>query len=82
MKSHIGLDHALRGPANSRSATHGGVHLWLARGVDVVTVLAWMGHASVATTNLYLHHLGTLCGQGRISQSEPAGAHGEYTEAR
>ena len=26
--------------------------LWLARGVDVVTVQAWMGHASVATTNL------------------------------
>ena len=25
----------------------------------MVTVQAWMGHASVATTNLYLHHLGT-----------------------
>jgi integrase len=33
--------------------------LWLARGVDPGTVQAWMGHASIATTNLYLHHLGT-----------------------
>jgi hypothetical protein len=38
---------------------HTSACLWLARGVDVVTVQAWMGHASVATTNLYLHHLGT-----------------------
>ena len=38
---------------------HTAACLWLARGVDVVTVQAWMGHASVATTNLYLHHLGT-----------------------
>jgi integrase len=33
--------------------------LWLARGVDPVTVQAWMGHASIAMTNLYLHYLGT-----------------------
>jgi integrase len=33
---------------------------WLAWGVDPVTVQAWMGHASIATTNLYLHYLGTL----------------------
>ena len=32
---------------------------WLAWGVDPVTVQAWMGHASIATTNLYLHYLGT-----------------------
>jgi hypothetical protein len=31
----------------------------LARGVDPGTVQAWMGDASIATTNLYLHHLGT-----------------------
>jgi hypothetical protein len=31
------------------------------RGASIpVTVQAWMGHASIATTNLYLHHLGTL----------------------
>jgi integrase len=38
---------------------HTAACLWLARGVDPSTVQAWMGHASIATTNLYLHHLGT-----------------------
>lgn len=38
---------------------HTAACLWLARGVDPGTVQAWMGHESIATTNLYLHHLGT-----------------------
>lgn len=38
---------------------HTAACLWLARGVDPVAVQAWMGHASIATTNLYLHHLGS-----------------------
>lgn len=38
---------------------HTAACLWLACGVDPGTVQAWMGHASIATTNLYLHHLGT-----------------------
>lgn len=38
---------------------HTAACLWLARGVDPGTVKAWMGHSSIATTNLYLHHLGT-----------------------
>jgi len=38
---------------------HTAACLWLANGVDPGTVQAWMGHASIATTNLYLHHLGT-----------------------
>jgi integrase len=38
---------------------HTAVCLWLARGVDPGTVQAWMGHESIATTNLYLHFLGT-----------------------
>ena len=33
--------------------------VWLSRGVDPGTVQAWMGHESIATTNLYLHFLGT-----------------------
>lgn len=37
---------------------HTAACLWLANGVDPGTVQAWMGHASIATTNLYLHHLG------------------------
>ena len=38
---------------------HTAACLWLARGVDAATVQAWMGHISIATTNIYLHHLGT-----------------------
>lgn len=38
---------------------HTAACLWLARGVDSVTVQAWMGHSSIGTTNIYLHHLGT-----------------------
>lgn len=38
---------------------HTAACLWLARGVDLTTVQAWLGHASVTTTNRYLHHLGT-----------------------
>ena len=38
---------------------HTAACLWLARGVDLATVQSWMGHASIATTDIYLHHLGT-----------------------
>ena len=39
---------------------HTAACLWLSLGVDVVTVQAWIGHASIATTNLYLHTLEPL----------------------
>jgi integrase len=57
---------------------HTAACLWLARGVDVVTVQAWMGHASVATTNLYLHYLGTSAdkaGLDRLNRPGHTGAH-------
>ena len=38
---------------------HTAACLWLSKGVDPVTVQAWLGHASIATTNIYLHHLGS-----------------------
>jgi len=44
----------------------------LARGVDPATIHVWMGHASIATTNLYLHHLGTAsdrAGLARLNQA-------------
>lgn len=64
---------------------HTAACLWLARGVDVSTVQNWMGHASIATTNLYLHHLGTgadLAGLERLNRAPgatggPAGRAGE-----
>ena len=40
------------------------------------TVQAWMGHASIPTTNLYLHHLGTsadLAGLGRLNAAGHTG---------
>ena len=54
---------------------HTAACLWLARGVDVSTVQTWMGHASIATTNLYLHHLGTgadLAGLERLNRAPGA----------
>nr|WP_290126906.1 tyrosine-type recombinase/integrase [Cutibacterium avidum] len=51
---------------------HTAACLWLARGVDPGTVQAWMGHESIATTNRYLHHLGTaadIAGLARLNAS-------------
>jgi integrase len=55
---------------------HTAACLWLTLGVDVVTVQAWMGHVSIATTNLYLHHLGTSAdkaGLDRLNRRGHAG---------
>lgn len=52
---------------------HTAACLWLARGVDPGTVQAWLGHTSIATTNRYLHHLGTsadLAGLSRLNRTE------------
>ena len=47
---------------------HTAACLWLARGVDPMTVQAWMAHTSIATTNLYLHHLGTSTDRTGLSR--------------
>jgi integrase len=50
---------------------HTAACLWLARGVDPATVQAWCGHESIATTNLYVHFLGTgadRAGLDRLNQ--------------
>jgi integrase len=52
---------------------HTAACLWLAHGVDPVTVQAWMGHASIATTNLYLHHLGTGADRAGLARLNEAG---------
>lgn len=60
---------------------HTAACLWLSRGVDPGTVQAWMGHASIATTNIYLHHLGTpadRAGLDRLNtQGYTGGTHGQ-----
>lgn len=38
---------------------HTAACLWLARGVDLATVQGWMGHESIATTDRYVHFLGS-----------------------
>ncbi len=56
---------------------HTAACLWLARGVDPGTVQAWMGHESIATTNLYLHFLGTSAHQAGLERLNiPRGAAG------
>lgn len=55
---------------------HTAACLWLARGVDPVTVQTWMGHASIATTNLYLHHLGTSADRAGLARLNDRGRTG------
>ncbi|WP_322972667.1 tyrosine-type recombinase/integrase [Cellulomonas fengjieae] len=59
---------------------HTAACLWLSRGVDPGTVQAWCGHESIATTNRYLHFLGTGADQAGLSRlnegpGRPGGAH-------
>ncbi len=52
---------------------HTAACLWLARSVDPGTVQAWMGHESIATTNRYLHFLGTSADRAGLHRlNEPA----------
>ena len=52
---------------------HTAACLWLAKGVSATTVQAWMGHASIATTNIYLHHLGTVADEAGLDRLNGAG---------
>ena len=62
---------------------HTAACLWLARGVDPGTVQAWMGHESIATTNLYLHFLGTGAHRAGLERLNlPRGATGGPSESQ
>jgi hypothetical protein len=74
------LDHHCRGPTHPRSG-HTAACLWLARGVDPATVQAWMGHASIATTNLICTTSEPLL-MGLVWSAERPGAQGGHTRAR
>jgi hypothetical protein len=37
------------------------------------TVQAWMGHASIATTNIYLHRLGTVADEAGLARLNGSG---------
>ena len=58
---------------------HTAACLWLARSVDPSTVQAWLGHASIATTNLYLHHLGTPADRAGLDRLNARRYTGGYT---
>lgn len=55
---------------------HTAACLWLAKGVDPVTVQAWLGHASIATTNIYLHHLGSSADRAGLDRLNTLGGAG------
>ncbi|WP_245633174.1 tyrosine-type recombinase/integrase [Luteipulveratus mongoliensis] len=56
---------------------HTAACLWLARGVDPATVQAWMGHSSIAVTNLYIQHLGSSADRAALDLlNGPGGAGG------
>ena len=61
---------------------HTAACLWLARGVDPVTVQAWLGHASIATTNIYLHHLGSSADRAGLERLNRLGGAGGAREDR
>lgn len=51
---------------------HTAICLWLARGVEPLTVKAWAGHESIGTTNGYVHYLGTSADDaGRVRLNAP-----------
>jgi integrase len=64
---------------------HTAACLWLTRRVDLSTVSAWLGHASITTTNRYLHYLGTAAdtaGLERLNRGRGAhGVHGAATQS-
>lgn len=64
---------------------HTAACLWLARGVDPGIVQHWMGHQSIATTNGYLHYLGTAAdaaGLAKLNTPGHAGGTRRKEEAR
>ena len=67
------VDERLRVGRRIHDLRHTAACLWLARGVDPVTVQAWMGHASIATTNLYLHYLGTSADRAGLARLNDRG---------
>lgn len=53
---------------------HTAICLWLARGVEVGTVKSWAGHSSIATTDKYVHYLGTAADRAARGRLNAPGA--------
>ncbi|HLR83416.1 MAG TPA: tyrosine-type recombinase/integrase, partial [Nocardioidaceae bacterium] len=61
---------------------HTAACLWLSRGVDPSTVQAWLGHESIATTNKYVHFLGTGADRAGLDRLNQASGHARGTRGR
>lgn len=49
---------------------------WLADGVSIPTVRAWLGHSSLQTTQLYVHYLGDSAGLNVLNRRGAPGVRG------
>lgn len=59
---------------------HTAVCIWLASGVKPGVVKSWAGHASLSTTDIYIHHLGTEAdAEGLALLNQQTGAHRGHT---
>lgn len=61
---------------------HTAACLWLSRGVDPSTVQAWLGHESIATTNKYVHFLGTGADRAGLDRLNRGPGHAGGTHGR
>jgi hypothetical protein len=48
----------------------------------MVTVQAWLGHSSIATTNIYLFHLGSSADRAGLDRLNGLGSAGGAREIR
>lgn len=61
---------------------HTAACLWLEAGVSPTTVQAWLGHADLATTQRYLHYLGTSADESALSRlNDSGGARGASSKS-
>ena len=52
------------------------VCLWLASGVSISTIQAWLGHSSLQTTQIYVHYLGDSADRAGLDVLNRRGAPG------
>lgn len=60
--------HLIAGGRRIHDLRHTAACLWLTLGVDVTTVQAWMGHATLSTTMIYIHYLGTTADRAGLDR--------------